>query len=63
MTLQTSYHRASSGLELTAYPYGKALSEWDTWKVTLAETPASSTNYEAILDDTVDTVWRIFPGF
>jgi len=65
MTLQTAYHRDSTGRSLYAFPFTQdisVLADWDTYKVELVETPASSENYQASLDDSIDTLWRIFEG-
>lgn len=62
MSTQTAYHRDTTGQTLYAFPYGQALADWDTYKVQLVETPAASENYQADLDDAIDTDWRIFAG-
>lgn len=62
MATQIAYHRDATGRTLYAFPFNQALAAWDTYKVQLVETPEDSTNYQGVLDDAVDWLWRIFEG-
>lgn len=66
MANQTAYYRDDSGKTLYAFPFSQDptddVADWNTYRVQLVETPASSENYQASLNDSVARLWRIFEG-